>query len=135
MQSGNIQIGDRSYDLRPAVTGDTPAKLLEVTDSMSRRYFLMDQAHLQEENLVENKDSYDVYETHVRWKHKTPFRPLSRQKKRNFYHLPDDMISARNPAYLQDIRTPDIFTENLRQLKQHYYVKVAVLSDSSIWDL
>ncbi|KAK3598282.1 hypothetical protein CHS0354_019808 [Potamilus streckersoni] len=54
--NGNLQIGDRSYDLRPAVSGDTPAKLLKVTDGVSRRYLLLDQTQLQQENLVENKD-------------------------------------------------------------------------------
>ncbi|KAK3600760.1 hypothetical protein CHS0354_017053 [Potamilus streckersoni] len=82
--NGNLQIGDRSYDLRPVVNGDTPAKLLKVTDSVNRIYLLLDQTHLLQENLVANKD-------------------LSK--------------------------------ENLRQLKQQYYVKIAVLSDSSVWNL
>ncbi|KAK3598279.1 hypothetical protein CHS0354_019805 [Potamilus streckersoni] len=53
--NGNLQIGDRRYDLRPAVTGDTPAKLLKVTDNISRIYLLLDQTHLQQENMVKNK--------------------------------------------------------------------------------
>ncbi|KAK3598283.1 hypothetical protein CHS0354_019809 [Potamilus streckersoni] len=93
--SGNIQIGDRSYELRPAVTRDTPAKLLNVTDSISRKYLLLDQTHLQQENLVEEKGAYDVYETHVPCKHKTPLRSFTIQKNENLYHFPDDMLSSR----------------------------------------
>ncbi|KAK3600757.1 hypothetical protein CHS0354_017050 [Potamilus streckersoni] len=95
MQNGNLQIGDRIYDLRPAVTGDTPAKLLKVADSIRRKYLLLDQTHLQQENFVENKGAYNVYETHVPWKHKTPLRTVTKQKNQNLYHFPDDMLSSR----------------------------------------
>ncbi|KAK3600755.1 hypothetical protein CHS0354_017048 [Potamilus streckersoni] len=106
MKNGNLQFGDRSYDLRPAVTGDKPSKLLNVTDNISRIYLYLDQTQLQQQDLVENKDAYDVYETHVRWKHKTPFQPFTRQVKQNFYHLPDDMSSFRNPTNMYDRGTP-----------------------------
>ncbi|KAK3598285.1 hypothetical protein CHS0354_019811 [Potamilus streckersoni] len=93
--NGNLQIGDRSYELRPAVTGDTPANILKVTDSISRIYLLLDQTYLQQEKLVENKDAYKVYETHVPCKHKTPLRSFTKQKVKNLYHFPDDMVSSR----------------------------------------
>ncbi|KAK3608758.1 hypothetical protein CHS0354_010461 [Potamilus streckersoni] len=106
MKSGNIQIEDRSYYIRPSLTGDTPPKLLDATDNISRRYLLLDQTYLQAEDWFKNEGAYNVYETHVRWNHKIPFRPFTRQEKQNLYHLPDNMLSSRNAAYLQDRRTP-----------------------------
>ncbi|KAK3594232.1 hypothetical protein CHS0354_007213 [Potamilus streckersoni] len=135
MQSGNIRIGVRSYDLRPAVTGDTPPKLLDSTDNISKRYLLLDHTHLQAEDFINNKGAYNVHETHVRWSHKIPIRPFTRQEKQNLYHLPDDMLSSPNAEYLQDRLTTDRSKENIRQVKKNYYVKVAILTDPSVWEL
>ncbi|KAK3608762.1 hypothetical protein CHS0354_010465 [Potamilus streckersoni] len=135
MQSGNIRIGVRSYDLRPAVTVDTPEKLLDSTDNISKRYLLLDQTHIQAQDLIKNTGAINVYETHVRWSHKIPIRPFTRQVKQNLYHLPDDMLSSRNAAYLQDRGRTDRSKENIRQLKKNYYVKVAILTDTSVWEL
>ncbi|KAK3582136.1 hypothetical protein CHS0354_017247 [Potamilus streckersoni] len=55
--NGNIQIGDRSYSLRPAEIHVASRSELDVPDLLGIQYVLQDQDHIDIQNSVPNKDS------------------------------------------------------------------------------
>ncbi|KAK3582137.1 hypothetical protein CHS0354_017248 [Potamilus streckersoni] len=53
--NGNIQIGDRSYDLRPAEIDVASRSELDVPDLLGMQYDLQEQDHMDIQNSVQNK--------------------------------------------------------------------------------
>ncbi|KAL3890599.1 hypothetical protein ACJMK2_002881 [Sinanodonta woodiana] len=120
--SGNLHIGEISYDLRPASPDTKRRYRMDNTDIIGRRYLLLEQTHIQQEQWVEKKDAKEV---------EKPYRWFNPGEKQNTIDMSNDTLSFYNLADLRDIEAPDA----IRQLKQNYYVKVALCMDSGIWDL
>ncbi|KAK3578108.1 hypothetical protein CHS0354_007819 [Potamilus streckersoni] len=72
---GNIQIGDNSYNLRPAKGEITSENLWKVPDSLGKRYVLEDIANIRKENSVETKDAENFKEKELGEESITRLRP------------------------------------------------------------
>ncbi|KAL3890596.1 hypothetical protein ACJMK2_002878, partial [Sinanodonta woodiana] len=114
--SGNIQIGERSYDLRPVETDVAKAKVMEDREIIGRRYILLDQTYTIQDHFIERQEPKVIF---------------SPQENESEYDFQDDTLTSLNLAELQDKGSRD----TIRQQKQNYYVKVALCIDSSVWDL
>ncbi|KAK3600127.1 hypothetical protein CHS0354_009263 [Potamilus streckersoni] len=129
-KNGNINIEDTSYDLQPAETIDSYGHLTHIPDLIGKRYHLLEQENIQLETSADNKDTANVVTSNVA------------EDKENHYNSEYSTLSSRIIAKLRDRDETEtlpsfqmISTDKTRQLKQNYYVKVAVLIDSALWQL
>ncbi|KAL3892144.1 hypothetical protein ACJMK2_004381, partial [Sinanodonta woodiana] len=117
--NGNVRIGYCNYDLRPVESEFESGGLAEVHSLIGKRYALLDQAH------VENRDVATTCETNIEAKHYARFV----EKQDHFRTI--DATLPRSIADLEDKGAQ----EKTRLQKHDYYVKVAVLIDSGLWDI
>ncbi|KAK3604355.1 hypothetical protein CHS0354_013867 [Potamilus streckersoni] len=141
-ENGNIQIGGSSYELRAPETRDTSENVLEIQDLIGKRYHLIDQRNIGLENIVGNEDLLRAKDTSLQEELKVLFRRINEQEKQNYFPLSDASVSPRKEGHLHDRgKTCDNGHhkkkqhDKPRQLKEDYYVKVAVLIDSAVWNL
>ncbi|KAL3854136.1 hypothetical protein ACJMK2_013414 [Sinanodonta woodiana] len=128
---GNIRIADNSYNLRPM---ESDVNVLDVPDLHGKRYLLEDTLSMRKENSDEKKEQENVEETRVEEEGIDRHRGLFGHS--SMFSYPD--ISAlNNIREISDNEYSDGDDKEgkTRQLKKKYYVDVAVMTDSSIWDL
>ncbi|KAK3586769.1 hypothetical protein CHS0354_016944 [Potamilus streckersoni] len=131
-EEGNIEIGDSSYVLRPAEASDTSENTVELPDMIGKRYILLDHRNIGVESFVGNED--ELRETFVQGELQPMLRRITGQEKENhvlFRNNINAILQPRNVGNLHNSGTMD----KSRQLKEEYHVKVAVLIDSSVWNL
>ncbi|KAK3578109.1 hypothetical protein CHS0354_007820 [Potamilus streckersoni] len=132
--NGNIRIGDNDYNLRPAKGEFTSNNLLQVPDVLRKRYVLEDIENIQGENSVENEDAENYEETKLGQGSITRLRrsPVKCVK------LPSQNISdlvTRVATSDNNYSERNSVEDSTRQLRKSYYVDVAVMIDSSVWNL
>ncbi|KAK3584397.1 hypothetical protein CHS0354_010174, partial [Potamilus streckersoni] len=129
IKNGNIRIGDKNYDLVPAET-DGRTKIFDGPNRRGTRYILSDQAILQR-YILGWKDAANVYVKPVK-QMLTDIIPRFPQEQvnRNNFHPTHAMLSARDLTGVQNRGT----TYARDTVKQVYWVDIAVLIDSAIWD-
>ncbi|KAL3855268.1 hypothetical protein ACJMK2_014484 [Sinanodonta woodiana] len=116
---GNIRIGRRSYDLRPAEIDVTSRELSD------------DEEYIRGYSSAENKETIHASEKEMEEGLKTLLRQFDAHKKHGNIGPAVDTSSARNvPAFSNRWAI-----DKSRQLKKAYEVEVAVLVDESIWSL
>ncbi|KAL3855284.1 hypothetical protein ACJMK2_014500, partial [Sinanodonta woodiana] len=120
--NGNVQIGERNYDLQPEATDVTSRNVLDEAGRLGKRYILKDQAHMQ-------RDTSIVNEKRIEQDFMGLFRRFEDQNKENNVSPSDVKLSQSstvvNTRAAEDNNTPTAI----------YTVKVAVLIDSGVWDL
>ncbi|KAK3576240.1 hypothetical protein CHS0354_027039 [Potamilus streckersoni] len=128
--NGNIRIGDYNYDLRPEDESDVASgHTSNVPSLIGKRYVLLDEANIEHENIGKRYDTENVIETDfIKDLHARTPRFNTQGKQNNF--LPLDVILSPYIRDLQDNRTKD----KTRQIQKDYYVKIAVLIDSGVWN-
>ncbi|KAK3606465.1 hypothetical protein CHS0354_041411 [Potamilus streckersoni] len=104
--NGNIRIGDYNYDLRPEET-DVASGQTQTTNFPSpigKRYVLLDEATIEQENIGEIYDTKNVSETNFIEVLIARLPSFTTQGKQNNF-LSLDVILSRNVTDLQDKRT------------------------------
>ncbi|KAL3892096.1 hypothetical protein ACJMK2_004333 [Sinanodonta woodiana] len=123
--NGNLNIDDTSYHIQPAKTTDKSAYL--IPNYMGKRYILMDQTEFQLEASDDTRDAETVRANDVSVEFKNMFRRFTGLDTRSHVRHKD----SRHTPKLPDLDG----TDRTRQLKQDYYVNVAVLIDSGVYNL
>ncbi|KAL3892117.1 hypothetical protein ACJMK2_004354, partial [Sinanodonta woodiana] len=119
--NGNVRIGDCNYDLRPAESDFPSDQTSDILSVIGKRYILLDYANVDEKDAANSRATNIEEDLYVRLKHfreKDQFRSL-------------EATLSKNVADLQDTWMKEI----MRRLRNVYYVKVAVLIDSGVYDL
>ncbi|KAL3891939.1 hypothetical protein ACJMK2_004181, partial [Sinanodonta woodiana] len=122
--NGNLNIDDTSYHIQPAKTTDKSAYL--IPNYMGKRYILMDQTEFQLEASDDTRDAETVRANDVSVEFKNMFRRFTGLDTRSHVRHKD----SRHTPKLPDLDG----TDRTRQLKQDYYVNVAVLIDSGVYN-
>ncbi|KAK3589524.1 hypothetical protein CHS0354_041647 [Potamilus streckersoni] len=101
--NGNIQIGDKMYDLQPSEAQVTSRNFMETTNLLGKQYVLQDQGSIQRKMSVENKEERNVNEKNVEEEIIDRHRLISdvHDKQRHFLH-PDVKLLTRNVASLHN---------------------------------
>ncbi|KAK3586773.1 hypothetical protein CHS0354_016948 [Potamilus streckersoni] len=123
---GNIQIGDSSYELWAAESSDTSQGTSELPDRIGKRYLLLDQRYAEQENYAGNIGK----ETSVQEELKEIFGRSNGHGEQKYCRR----LDATKPSRYVGNLYPRGTTDQTRQLKQNYYVKVALLIDTGVWD-
>ncbi|KAL3855225.1 hypothetical protein ACJMK2_014445 [Sinanodonta woodiana] len=128
---GNIRIGRRSYDLRPAEIDVTSRELSDVPGFLGKPYTLQDEEYIRGYSSAENKETIHASEKEMEEGLKVLLRRFDAHKKHGNIGPAVDTSSARNVPASSNRWAID----KSRQLKKAYEVEVAVLVDESIWSL
>ncbi|KAL3875183.1 hypothetical protein ACJMK2_038110 [Sinanodonta woodiana] len=117
--NGNVQIEERNYDLQPANTDITLEDLTDIPD-IGSLYVLRDQNIVHREMMV--TDEGTVNEANKEQEVKRVLR--GNPSRRKPHRVPNSMTCSR--------KKPRLSARNNQ--RQVYYVEVAVLIDSGVWD-
>ncbi|KAL3853998.1 hypothetical protein ACJMK2_013282, partial [Sinanodonta woodiana] len=129
---GNIRLGKISYDLRPAEGDFASRNSFDVPSLLGKRYVLQDNANIRSVNAVGNDTARDDTKD-VEQERTTLLRRLRRQKQ-TLSSLQIEKTGTKSDNNYNNINTREVNTRWLN-IKRHYYVDVAVLVDSSVWDI
>ncbi|KAL3865259.1 hypothetical protein ACJMK2_006873 [Sinanodonta woodiana] len=125
--NGNIRIGDKDYDVQVAEDDVTPRSVFDVPDRRGTQYVLREQSNIERSALAERiSDATKVNVKHVKQEFKDLRHhfPLE-QNNQNHFRL----TNSRNKASYYNGRTKD------KRNKLFYWIEMAVMADSSVWDL
>ncbi|KAK3576239.1 hypothetical protein CHS0354_002842, partial [Potamilus streckersoni] len=123
-QYGNIRIGHKNYDLRPAET-DVTSRFL------GKRYILQEEKHIRGHNSATPKGNIKKSTRKAEEGLKALLRRLDgKHKLSNGYSAGETLSSREKTAFYKGWKT-----DQARQLQKFYDVEVAVLIDESVWKL
>ncbi|KAL3856577.1 hypothetical protein ACJMK2_011312 [Sinanodonta woodiana] len=129
--SGNIRIQDSNYDLQPSDSDVISRNLEYVQDLLGKQYVLRNHATIERDASVETKDAANVNKRSLEENFNNLFlRFAHEQGKRNHFPHKHSMLSSRKETglhYTGEINKKD-------NVKKVYWVDVAVLIDSTIWE-
>ncbi|KAL3875287.1 hypothetical protein ACJMK2_038209 [Sinanodonta woodiana] len=118
-KNGNVQIEERNYDLQPANTDITSEDLTDIPD-LGSLYVLRDQNIVHREMMVKDEETVNE-ETKEQEVRRVPGRNPNRRQP---FRTPNSMTCSRN--------TPHLYARDNQ--KNVYFVEIAVLLDSGVWD-
>ncbi|KAK3586770.1 hypothetical protein CHS0354_016945 [Potamilus streckersoni] len=107
---GNIQIGDRSFELRPAEASDISEHSLELPHVNGKRYLLLDPKSIGQKNLAANEDT--LRETIVQRELQSIIRPINGQKKQNDFLFTSDSNGSLPPRNIENLHNRRTNGEN-----------------------
>ncbi|KAK3594367.1 hypothetical protein CHS0354_014073 [Potamilus streckersoni] len=105
---GNIRIGDYNYDLRPDESDVASGHTSKVPSLIGKRYVLLDEPNIEQENIGERYDTENVIETNlIEELNARPPRFTTQGKQNNF--LPLDVFLS---PYIRNLHDKRIKGEN-----------------------